>query len=125
MVVDLERKKPIALLPDRSKPTVVQWLKRYPTINIVARDRSKEFAAAITEALPHAQHVADRWHVAKNLTEHLDTVVSRCWKQPTKAEVKPRCHPNLFPFPLRPVGPARLLVKHAISKCSRSLRQVF
>ncbi len=60
LVVDLERKKPIALLPDRSKP-----------------DRSKEFAAAITEALPHAQHVADRWHLAKNLTEHLDKVVSR------------------------------------------------
>ena len=59
IVVDLERKKPIALLPDRSKLTVVQWLKRYPTIKIVARDRSKEFAAAITEALPHAQHVAD------------------------------------------------------------------
>ena len=46
LVVDLERQKPIALLPDRSKPTVVQWLKRYPTIKIVARDRSKEFAAA-------------------------------------------------------------------------------
>jgi len=85
IVVDLERTKPIALLPDRSKPTVVQWLKRYPTINIVARDRSKEFAAALTEALPHAKHVADRWHVAKNLTEHLDKVVSARWKQLTKA----------------------------------------
>ena len=41
MVVDLERKRPIALLPDRSQQTVIQWLKRYPTINIVARDRSK------------------------------------------------------------------------------------
>jgi transposase len=58
-------------------PSVIQWLKRYPTITIVARDRSKEFAAAITAALPHAQHVVDRWHVAKNLTEHLDKVVSR------------------------------------------------
>src|SRR5579859_2745473 len=85
IVVDLERQKPIALLPDRSKPTVVQWLKRYPTIQIVARDRSKEFAAAITEALPHAQHVADRWHIAKNLTEHLDKVVSRRWKHLSKA----------------------------------------
>jgi hypothetical protein len=83
--VDLERKKPIALLPDRSKPTVVQWLKCYPTITIVARDRSKEFAAAISEALPHTQYVADRWHVAKNLTEHLENRVSRRWKHLTKA----------------------------------------
>ncbi len=79
IVVDLERKKPIALLPDRSQQTVTQWLKRYPTINIVARDRSKEFAAAIKEALPEASHVADRWHLAKNLTEHLDKVVSARW----------------------------------------------
>jgi len=85
IVVDLERKKPIALLPDRSQQTVSQWLKRYPTIEIVARDRSKEFAAAITAALPKALHVADRWHLAKNLTEHLDKVVSARWKQLTKA----------------------------------------
>ncbi len=38
IIVDLERKKPIALLPDRSQQTVFQWLKRYPTIKIVARD---------------------------------------------------------------------------------------
>ncbi len=85
LIVDLERKKPIALLPDRSKPTVVHWLKHHPTIQVVARDRSKEFAAAIKEALPKALHVADRWHVAKNLTEHLDKVVSARWKQLTKA----------------------------------------
>jgi transposase len=40
VVVDLERKKPIALLADRSQQTVTQWLKRYPTISIVARDRT-------------------------------------------------------------------------------------
>jgi transposase len=46
LVVDLERSKPIALLADRSHPTVAQWLRDHPTIQIVARDRSKEFAAA-------------------------------------------------------------------------------
>lgn len=81
IVVDLERNQPIALLADRSQKTVTQWLKSYPTIKIVARDRSKEFAAAITAALPHARQVADRWHLTKNLTEHLDKVVSARWKQ--------------------------------------------
>ena len=85
IIVDLERKKPIALLPDRSQQTVAHWLKRHPTIKIVARDRSKEFAAAIKEALPHARHVVDRWHLAKNLTQHLDKVVSARWKHLAKA----------------------------------------
>ena len=106
VVVDLERKKPIALLPDRSQQTVVQWLKCYPTIKIVARDRSKEFAAAITEALPHARHVADRWHLAKNLTEHLDKVVSKRWRQLTKATGEPETPPEAVPiFP--PAEPPR------------------
>ena len=80
VVVDLERDQPIALLAERSQEVVGQWLKAHPTITLVARDRSKEFAAAITAALPHAQQVADRWHVAKNLTEHLDKVVAARWK---------------------------------------------
>ncbi len=113
IVVDLERKKPIALLADRSQRTVAHWLKRHPTIKIVARDRSNEFAAAIKGALPHARHVADRWHLAKNLTEHLDKVVSARWKQLGKtvghAETSPRplaTSPSVH-RPHQPVGEAR------------------
>lgn len=85
IVVDLERGKPIALLAERSRACVQQWLKRHPSIQIVARDRSKEFAAAITAALPKAQQVADRWHLAANLTEHLNKVVTARWKHLTTA----------------------------------------
>jgi transposase len=111
IVVDLERNRPIALLADRSQKTVVQWLKRYPTINIVARDRSKEFAAAITEALPHAKHVADRWHLAKNWTEYLDKVVCRRWKQLTEGVDEAESELSTEPIPvsslaLRPRQPA-------------------
>jgi len=100
IVVDLERKKPIALLPDRSQQTVSHWLKRYPTIEIVARDRSKEFTAAITAALPKALQVADRWHLAKNLTEHLDRVVSARWKQLTKTVDEAEAPPVPIPASL-------------------------
>jgi transposase len=68
--------KPIALLADRLQETVAYWLKQHPTIQTVARDRSKEIAAAITNALPEASHVVDHRHLAKNLTKHLDKVVS-------------------------------------------------
>ena len=39
VVVDLERNKPIALLAERSQPTVVRWLRDHPSIQMVARDR--------------------------------------------------------------------------------------
>ena len=44
-----------------------------------------------------AQHVADRWHVAKNLTEHLDKVVSKRWKHLTKAGGETEMPTELIP----------------------------
>lgn len=42
IVVDLERRRPIDLLPDRSAETWAAWLRREPQIQLVARDRSTE-----------------------------------------------------------------------------------
>jgi transposase len=100
IIVDLERGQPMALLADRSQETVQPWLKHHPAREIVARDRSKEFAAAITAALPQARHVADRWHVAHTLTEQLDKVIAARWKHLTKA-----AHPAETPPEPAPVSP--------------------
>jgi transposase len=128
LIVDLERNKPIALLANRSQETVAGWLKEHPTIQIVARDRSKEFAAAIKEALPKASHVADRWHVAKNLTDHLDKAVSARWKQLTTAagEAEMPTEPLLVlppaRRPRRSVGEARYQQMLALKKAGLSTR---
>jgi len=39
IIVDLEGKKPIALLADRSQQTVAHWLKRYHTVNSFAKKK--------------------------------------------------------------------------------------
>jgi transposase len=106
IVVDLESGKPIALLEERSQACVKQWLKRHPSIQIVARDRSKEFAAAITAALPKAKQVADRWHLAANLTEHLNKVVSARWKHLTKAARPEAAVPERAPVAPPPPDPS-------------------
>ncbi len=72
VIVNLETGQPVDLLPSRDTETVSQWLKQQPHIEVIARDRSKEFAFAATQALPHAQQVLDRWHVLKNLRETLE-----------------------------------------------------
>src|SRR5256885_5799782 len=54
-----------------SSDLVSAWFKRHPSIEVVSRDRSSEFAAAASQGAPQAVQVADRWHVGKNLAETL------------------------------------------------------
>ena len=69
IIVDLEKNEVIDLLPDREGKTLTDWLKQYPSIETVSRDRSSTYASATTEADVKIVQIADRWHILKNLTE--------------------------------------------------------
>ena len=77
VIVNLETRKPIDLLPDRSAGTLTTWLKQHPHIKIVSRDRSSEYKKGICEGAPTAQQVLDRWHVLKNCREALERQLGR------------------------------------------------
>jgi len=59
IIVDLERRRPIDLLPDRNAETLAAWLQARPGISLVARDRSAAYRRAITAGAPSAVQVAD------------------------------------------------------------------
>jgi transposase len=46
-------------------------------VEVVSRDRSPTYAAAITEGAPGAVHVADRFHLLMNVREVLEKVMTR------------------------------------------------
>lgn len=54
LIVDHERGKPIELLPERDRETVIAWLENHPTIEVVTRDRSGEYGLKQTSLLPAA-----------------------------------------------------------------------
>lgn len=66
IVVDLEQRKVIDILPDRQRETIVAWLRENPQVHTICRDRGPGYGAAATEAAPHARQVADRWHLFEN-----------------------------------------------------------
>lgn len=71
IICDLERRRPIRLLPDREPATARRWLEQQPQIEIVARDRGGGYGLAVAKALPHAMQVADRWHLMENASQSL------------------------------------------------------
>lgn len=71
ILIDLETREPVDLLPDRESKTVSEWLKAHPGVEIVSRDRSMQYAEGITLGAPEAEQVADRWHLLKNVMDVL------------------------------------------------------
>jgi transposase len=77
VLVDLERRQPIDLLPDRESDTLAKWLQAHPTVRIISRDRAGAYAEGARQGAPDAVQVADRFHLFCNLTLALQRVLER------------------------------------------------
>ena len=74
VLIDLEHRQPVALLPDRTADTLAQWLREHPGVHVIARDRSHAYAEGAQHGAPSATQLADRFHLLQNLREALDQV---------------------------------------------------
>ena len=77
ILVDLERHRPVDLLPDRTAETVAAWLRCHPGVEIASRDRGGAYAEGIRQGAPQAMQVADRFHLLKNLGDALEAFLLR------------------------------------------------
>jgi transposase len=119
LLVDLTRRRPLALLPDRAAATVAQWLEAHPGVEVVVRDRAEAYAKAARLGAPTALQVADRFHLLQNLADVLTDVfrahtpqIARVHAQglampaPLHDPALPATDPRLSTVPLAPPQPS-------------------
>ena len=82
ILVDLERRRPVDLLAERTAETVATWLRAHPGVAILTRDRTQDYARGATDGAPQARQVVNRFHLLCNLHEVLTRSLQR---------IPPRC----------------------------------
>lgn len=89
ILIDVVTHARVDVLPDRTAQTLIAWLRDHSGVEIVCRDGSATYAQAVTDALPDAAQVSDRWHLWHNLAAAVEKTVAAhasCWRAaPTEA----------------------------------------
>lgn len=98
IVCDLERRRPVTLLPDRALDTSRAWLAAHSSISTVARDRGGGYGEAIAKALPDADQVADRWHLMENSSRAFLDAVGKSMRQIRQAVGSNVIDPKLLTY---------------------------
>ncbi|MGH9401019.1 MAG: ISL3 family transposase [Terriglobia bacterium] len=93
MLMDLEQRRVIDLLPVRSTASFADWLRQHPGVEIIARDRCGLYAEGGHEGSPSAVQVTDRYHLMSNLSEAVEHTLQQLQIE-ARAELAPETSPK-------------------------------
>jgi len=78
VLVDIDKRKPIAILENRNKSTIAKCFQAWgfailTQIEEVSIDLWKPYKTVVEELIPNARIVADRFHIMNQINSELDS----------------------------------------------------
>ncbi len=102
ILIDLEKRVPIDLLPDREATTLEKWFVAHPGVDIISRDRAGNYSEGSRKGAPQAKQVADHFHLLMNLSETLEDFFRNQSLALKEAAIDPNAAPPEQKRPVRP-----------------------
>jgi transposase len=88
ILVNLDLHCVIDLLPIRSAESLAEWLQQHPEVMTISRDRSGLYADGAALGAPHAQQIADRFHLVLNFSAAVERVLEEHSSELTRPSVE-------------------------------------
>jgi hypothetical protein len=77
VLVNIETRRPVDMLPERSADSFGSWLDAHPGVEVICRDRGGCYAEGAARGALLAVQVADRWHLLHNLADAVERATAR------------------------------------------------
>ena len=119
IIVDLEHRRVVDLLADRSAETTAGWLKIHPEVEVISSDCAGLYAEAARQGAPQARQVADRFHLFQNFRESVERQLGRFEAPIPESQIKVSGS-QLPPLPARSVRPSDAVTQKRLM-CRRRL----
>lgn len=81
IIVNAETGKAIDLIDSRKCDEIVDTLSTFEGVSFVTRDRSSAYGKAISQVLPNAHQIADKFHLSKNISDAVHEQIKDEYKQ--------------------------------------------
>ena len=96
MLMDMESRRVVDLLPVRTADSFADWLRGHPEVRVITRDRSTLYADGGRQGAPTAVQLLDRYHLVSNLSDAVERDVQQMQIQ-ARAALRQQMVPNAEP----------------------------